>query len=91
MKEQLARPYYQDTGRRPYLYYAVIGIDGEAELEISRSRHRVDEVPAGLVIKAFRRAEHAAEMTSCWAALWARCWRTRTGLCMRKQRPGRPG
>ena len=62
MEKQLARPYYQDTGRRPYLYYAVIGIDGEAELEISRSRHRVDEVPAGLVIKAFRRAEHAAEM-----------------------------
>ena len=34
MEKQLARPYYQDTGRRPYLYYAVIGIDGEAELEI---------------------------------------------------------
>ena len=62
MEKQLARPYYQDTGRRPYLYYAVIGIDGEAELEISRSRHRVDEVPAGLVLKAFRRSEHAAEM-----------------------------
>ncbi|MCI8304093.1 MAG: hypothetical protein HFF52_05635 [Lawsonibacter sp.] len=62
MEEQLSRPYYQDTGRRPYLYYAVIGIDGEAELEISRSRHRVDEVPAGLVVSAFRRSEHAAEM-----------------------------
>ena len=47
MEKQLARPYYQDTGRRPYLYYAVIGIDGEAELEISRSRHRVNEVPPG--------------------------------------------
>ena len=23
MEKQLARPYYQDTGRRPYLYYAV--------------------------------------------------------------------
>ncbi len=62
MDRSYARLYYQDTGRRPYLYYAVIGIDGEAELEISRSRHRVDEVPAGLVIKAFRRSEHAAEM-----------------------------
>ena len=62
MDQCYARPYYKDTGRRPYLYYAVIGIDGEAELEISR-----------------------------WAALWAGCWRTRTGPCMRKQRPGRPG
>ena len=37
MDRSYARLYYQDTGRRPYLYYAVIGIDGEAELEISRS------------------------------------------------------
>ena len=62
MDRSYARPYYQDTGRRPYLYYAVMGIDDGAELEISRSRHHVDEIPAGLVVNAFRRSEHAAEM-----------------------------
>ena len=62
MDRSYARPYYQDTGRRPYLYYAVMGIDDGAELEISRARHHVDEIPAGLVVNAFRRSEHATEM-----------------------------
>ena len=62
MSADCARPYYQDTGRRPCLYYAVIGMEEGKELEISRSRHRVDEIPAGLTLSGFRRAQHGREM-----------------------------
>lgn len=61
MELNLERPYYQDTGRRPYLFYAAIGATA-AELEVSRSKHRVDEMPEGLGLSGLQRPEHSQYM-----------------------------
>ena len=61
MKEQLARPYYQDTGRRPYLFYAAIGANAE-ELHVSRSRHHIEEMPEGLGLSRLQRPGHSGHM-----------------------------
>lgn len=61
MEPNLDRPYYQDTGRRPYLYYAVMGARAE-ELQISRSRHHVEEMPQGLALFGLQRPEHSVQM-----------------------------
>ena len=58
MEPNLERPYYQDTGRRPYLYYAAIGGEAE-ELRVSRSRHHVEEMPLGLNLTSLQRPEHS--------------------------------
>ena len=58
---ELERPYYQDTGRRPALHYAIIGARGE-ELRVSRSRHHVQEMPEGLGIYGLRRPENSDRM-----------------------------
>lgn len=55
------RPYYQDTGRRPYLFYAVMGARTE-ELHVSRSRHHVEEMPAGLNLSGLQRPGQSAYM-----------------------------
>jgi len=54
---RFARPYYQDTGRRPFLFYAVIGGHSE-ELRISRAQHRVEEMPDGLELSRLQRPKH---------------------------------
>jgi len=61
MESICQRPYYQDTGRRPYLFYAVIGA-GMEELHVSRSRHHVEEMPEGLGLSGLRRPEQSAYM-----------------------------
>ena len=40
----MEREYYQDIGYRPFLFYIVFGVSGE-ELEVSREKHHVDELP----------------------------------------------
>ena len=41
------RQYYEDIGYKPFLIYIVFGVSGD-ELEISRAKHNVDEIPEGL-------------------------------------------
>lgn len=57
------RPCYQDTGSRPFLFYVMFGAGG-GELEISRSRHRVEGFPRGLELSALQRPDHGAYMDS---------------------------
>lgn len=61
MEPNLERPYYQDTGRRPYLFYAAIGAKAE-ELHVSRSRHHVEEMPKGLGLSGLQRPGHSGHM-----------------------------
>ena len=61
MESIFQRPYYQDTGRRPYLFYAVIGARAE-ELHVSRSRHHVEEMPEGLGLSGLRRPKQSSYM-----------------------------
>ncbi len=61
MEPNLARPYYQDTGRRPYLFYAAIGGKAE-ELHVSRFRHHVEEMPQGLDLSGLQRPRHSGHM-----------------------------
>ncbi len=61
MESIYQRPYYQDTGRRPYLFYAVMGARAE-ELHVSRSRHHVEEMSEGLGLSGLQRPGHSACM-----------------------------
>lgn len=61
MQSSYARPYYQDTGRRPYLFYAAIGAQAD-QLQISRSKHHVEQMPEGLMLSGLQRPEHSARM-----------------------------
>lgn len=61
MEPNLERPYYQDTGRRPYLFYAAIGANAE-ELHVSRSRHHIEEMPEGLGLSRLQRPGHSGHM-----------------------------
>jgi len=56
MEDIFQRPHCQDTGRRPYLFYAIIGAKAE-ELHVSRSRHHVEEMPEGLSLSGLRRED----------------------------------
>jgi len=61
MEPNLERPCYEETDRRPYLFYAVLGARAE-ELRVSRSRHHVEELPEGLALSGFQRPKHDAYM-----------------------------
>jgi len=61
MDAVLQRPYYQDNGRRPLLFYAVLGAQAE-ELQVSRSRHHVEGLPQGLSLSALQRPQQSAYM-----------------------------
>jgi len=61
MEQNLERPYYQDTGRRPFLFYAAIGGAAD-ELHVSRSLHRVEELPEGLEVACLQRPEYSSYM-----------------------------
>lgn len=61
MERNIERPYYRDTGRRPYLFYVAMGARTE-ELHVSRSRHHVEEMPEGLGLSGLRRSEHSGYM-----------------------------
>ena len=51
------RPYYEDIGYKPFLIYIVFGVSGD-ELEISRAKHNVDEIPEGLDFISLTRPDH---------------------------------
>ena len=53
----MEREYYRDIGYRPFLFYVIFGVSGE-ELEVSRERHHVDELPRGLDIRTLTRKDH---------------------------------
>ena len=57
MEDKLQREYYQDIGYRPFLFFVIFGITGE-ELEVSKEKHKVDELPEGLDIRTLSREEH---------------------------------
>ena len=61
MELNFDRPLYQDTGRRPYLFYAAIGANAE-ELHVSRTRHHIEEMPQGLGLSRLQRPEHSGHM-----------------------------
>ena len=53
----MERKYFQDIGYKPFLFYVVFGVSAE-ELEVSRERHKVDELPEGLDIRSLNREQH---------------------------------
>lgn len=53
------REYYKDINYYPYLFYVVFGVSVE-QLQVSRKKHHVDELPAGLDMRMLNRQEHAA-------------------------------
>lgn len=53
----MKREYYEDIGYKPFIFFIVFGVSGE-ELEVSRTRHKVDELPEGLDIRTFTREQH---------------------------------
>ncbi len=55
----MERKYYRDIGYKPFLFYVVFGVSAE-ELEVSRNRHKVDELPEGLDIRSLTRAQHGS-------------------------------
>ena len=54
----MERKYYEDIGYKPFLFYVVFGVSAN-ELEISREKHKVDEIPEGLDVIALSRPEHS--------------------------------
>ena len=55
------RPYYEDINYHPLMFYVIFGAK-EEELEISRERHNLDEVPEGLNMNIFKREQHSEYM-----------------------------
>ena len=60
----MERKYYEDIGYKPFLFYVVFGVSGE-DLEVSREKHKVDELPEGLDIRTFTR-EDQGEWIDGW-------------------------
>ena len=55
------RPYYEDINYHPLMFYVIFGAK-EEELEISRERHNLDEVPEGLNMNMLTREQHSEYM-----------------------------
>ncbi len=53
----MKREYYQDIGYRPFLFYVIFGVSGE-DLIVSRTKHKVDELPEGLDLRTLTRKEN---------------------------------
>ena len=53
----MKREYYRDTGCRPFLFYMIFGVSGE-DLVVSRTKHKVDELPEGLDLRTLTRENH---------------------------------
>jgi len=51
------RPYYEDLNYHPFLFYIVFGTDNK-NLDVSRERHRVDELPDGLDFSLLKKPEN---------------------------------
>lgn len=43
----MQRQYYEDINYKPFLFYVIFGVSGD-ELEVSRTKHHVEEFPHGL-------------------------------------------
>ncbi len=56
--EKMNREYYKDINYNPYLFYVVFGVSTE-QLQVSRKKHHVDELPAGLDMRMLNRRENA--------------------------------
>lgn len=54
----MERKYYKDIGYKPFLFFMVFGVNG-GQLEVSRSKHKVDGFPEGLDIVSLNRTEHS--------------------------------
>ena len=59
----MERKFYEDIGYKPFLFYVVFGVSGD-ELEVSRAKHKVDEIPEGLDIISLSRPEHSDYLDS---------------------------
>lgn len=55
------RPYYEDLNMRPFLFYVVFGAT-TGELQVSKKRHHVDEMPEGLVFQYWQSAGNKDDM-----------------------------
>ena len=53
----MKREYYQDIGYKPFLFFIIFGVSGE-QLEVSKKKHKVDELPEALDIRTLTRAEN---------------------------------
>ena len=51
------RPYQEDINYHPLMFYVIFGAK-EEELEISRERYNLDEVPEGLNMNMLTREQH---------------------------------
>lgn len=58
------REYYKDINYNPYLFYVVFGVSVE-QLQVSRKKHYVDELPAGLDMRMLNRQEHVEQTRAC--------------------------
>ena len=53
----MKREYYRDIGFKPFLFYVIFGVSGE-DLAVSRTKHKVDELPEGLDLRTLTRENH---------------------------------
>ena len=60
------RKKYTDIGYKPFVYFAIFGVDNDA-LKVSKSKHHVDEIPEGLEVYSYSRPEHAEYIDSFFA------------------------
>ena len=55
------RPYYEDINYHPLMFYVIFGAKAD-ELEISRERHKVDDIPEGLNMTMLTREKNSEYM-----------------------------
>lgn len=53
----MERKYYNDIDYKPFLFYVVFGVS-EENMQVSKSKHHVDEVPAGIDIRCLNRKDN---------------------------------
>ena len=53
----MERKYYNDIDYKPFLFYVVFGVS-EENMQVSKSKHHVDEVPAGIDIRCLDRKDN---------------------------------
>jgi len=54
----IKREHYKDYNYKPFLFYVIFGVTA-SELQVSASKHHVDEMPEGLEIAELNRKDHA--------------------------------
>ena len=66
----MKREYYQDIGYKPFLFFLIFGVAGE-DLEVSRTKHKVDELPEGLDLRTFTREAHGVWIDGWFTGAYA--------------------